>query len=150
VPTKKATVATKKTSTTTKKATPVKASATKSATAKSTAKTATKTTTKSTAKKSASANIYAENGLKISPVSYSKGDKIKITYTGLLPSSGATEVYAHYGWGKNWTNQKEVKMTKGRSGFSATIEVTNAGSLNICFKDACDNWDNNSGANYIL
>ena len=137
MPTKKATVATKKTSTTTKKATPVKASATKTA-------------SKATAKKSASANIYAANGLKISPVSYSKGDKIKITYTGLLPSSGATEVYAHYGWGKNWTNQKEVKMTKGRSGFSATIEVTNAGSLNICFKDACDNWDNNSGANYIL
>jgi len=146
VPTKKATVATKKTSTTTKKATPVKTSATKSACAKSTAKTATKTS----AKKSASANIYAANGLKISPISYSKGDKIKITYTGLLPSSGATEVYAHYGWGKNWTNQKEVKMTKGRSGFSATIEVTNAGSLNICFKDACDNWDNNSGENYIL
>ena len=40
-------------------------------------------------------------------------------------------------------------MSKTKTGFSTTITAYNS-ALNLCFKDTCDNWDNNNGCNYTV
>ena len=113
----------------------------------------TTTTKATTASKSSSrcsaASKYKSNGITISPANFSTGDKIKVTYTGLLSQSGANEVYAHIGWGESWENVDDIKMSKTKTGFSTTITAYNS-ALNLCFKDTCDNWDNNNGNNYTI
>jgi hypothetical protein len=92
---------------------------------------------------------YHANGVSIYPAVPSVQSTSQITYKGLLPESGATEVYAHVGYGRKWTNTHDYKMTKGDQGFEVLIPIPqHADSLNICFKDAANNWDNNSGSNY--
>ena len=95
------------------------------------------------------ANRYKNNGITISPANFSSGDKIKVTYNGLLSQSGANEIYAHIGWGDSWENVNDIKMSKTKTGFSTTITAYNS-ALNLCFKDTCNNWDNNNGNNYTI
>ena len=108
-----------------------------------------KSTTTKTSRRCSAASKYKNNGITISPSSFSTGDKIKVTYNGLLSQSGANEVYAHIGWGDSWENVNDVKMSKTKTGFSTTITAYNS-ALNLCFKDTCDNWDNNNGNNYTI
>ena len=103
---------------------------------------------KSCAKSCTNNCSYATNGLTINPTSFTSGDKIKITYTGLLLQCGANEIYAHVGWGDSWEDVNDIKMSKTKAGFTATITVKKSSVLNMCFKDALDNWDNNNGYNY--
>jgi hydrogenase maturation factor len=77
----------------------------------------------------------------------------KIDYTGLLQNSGATEVTAVYGYGsnQNWENVSTVTLSKDASGrFIATIPIESGKNVNLAFKDAAQNWDNNSGLNYTF
>jgi hypothetical protein len=97
------------------------------------------------------ASKYKSNGvllsLKVPPV-YTP---VKISYDGLLAQNGATELYAHAGIGEEWDNAQEVKMCKAKSGmFEATVLAAEKSILNICFRDAAYNWDNNSKANYVF
>ena len=127
-------------------------------TASTTAKKATKTTkctttkcaTKSTKCSTGSLNTYKSNGITIKPATFTVGDKIKLTYTGLLSECGAEEVFAHIGWGEAWENLDDIKMSKTKTGFTATISVDSMSQLNLCFKDAMNNWDNNNGSNYTI
>ncbi len=120
---------------------PKKATATKSNTSKSS--TASKTTK--------SSSSYDANGVYISPSTFSVGDRIKITYSGLLANSGAAEVYAHIGFGASkWQDITDIKMTKTSKGFEATVPVSSTSTLNVAFKDNANNWDNNSGSNYCF
>ena len=107
---------------------------------------ATKKSTTTKVSSRSSVNQYKNNGITISPANFSTGDKIKVTYTGLLSQSGANEVYAHIGWGESWENVDDIKMSKTKTGFSTTFTAYNS-ALNLCFKDTCDNWDNNDGNN---
>ena len=92
---------------------------------------------------------YHDNGVIIYPAVPSTQSKCQITYNGLLPQNGATEVYAHVGYGSSWENTQDYKMTKTTRGFEAPIPMPkHADNLNICFKDAANNWDNNTGTNY--
>jgi len=109
-----------------------------------------KSATKSSSKSSYNNCSYTTNGLTINPTSFTSGDKIKITYTGLLSQSGADVIYAHVGWGDAWEDVNDIKMSKTKSGFTTTITVKKASVLNMCFKDALDNWDNNNGYNYAI
>ncbi len=98
-------------------------------------------------------NEYLSNGVTISPSTPSAGDKVKVVYDGLLSKNGATHVYAHIGYGCKWDNNSFFKMDRTSMGFEATIPVSDTSTsasdtLNICFKDCADNWDNNSGKNY--
>lgn len=125
-----------------------KTATTKSTTTKKTTKCATtKCATKST---KCSSNNYKSNGITIKPATFSVGDKIKLTYTGLLSECGAEEIFAHIGWGEAWENLNDIKMSKTKSGFTATISVDSMSQLNLCFKDALNNWDNNNGSNYTI
>jgi hypothetical protein len=93
-------------------------------------------------------NKYAANGVFITPALPASGEKVKLVYDGLLAKCGATEVYAHVGFGNNWENTNDYKMNKTSNGFEATIPIHTSKPLNICFRDSAYNWDNNSGRNY--
>lgn len=75
---------------------------------------------------------------------------VKISYTGELFQENCEEVYLHYGFGINWENLNEVKMTKTELGFQAEIELISSDTLNFCFRSADDKWDNNDSENYIF
>ncbi len=75
---------------------------------------------------------------------------VKISYTGKLFQDNCEEVYIHYGFGLNWDNLNEIKMLKSELGYQAEIELISGDTLNFCFRDANNIWDNNNGANYIF
>ncbi len=77
-----------------------------------------------------------------------EGEKTTVKYKGLLYNSGADAVYMRLGYGSDWENQTNVKMSKTHEGFEAEIPLTSPEKLNLAFKDSADNWDNNSGMNY--
>ncbi|MCX7746702.1 MAG: carbohydrate-binding protein [Clostridia bacterium] len=91
---------------------------------------------------------YISNGVAVSPSVPSAGENCKIVYDGLLSKSGATHLFAHIGFGNDWNNSADYEMKKITTGFEVSVPITNADTLNICFKDCADNWDNNSGKNY--
>lgn len=100
--------------------------------------------------KASNASNYSLNGIFLSPSIPTSGDKVKVTYDGLLAKSGATDLSARIGFGDDWKNLNEYRMTKSSDGFYVSIPVINANTLNVCFKDSANNWDNNSGNNYIF
>jgi len=114
--------------------------------------TTTCSTKKCSSKKTANIDntLYTTNGLTINPSSFTSGDKIKLTYTGLLSQCGAEEIFAHIGWGETWDDVNDIKMSKTKSGFTATIKIDKSAVLNVCFKDSMNNWDNNNGSNYSI
>ncbi len=95
-------------------------------------------------------NKYINNGVYITPQEVTTGDKLRISYDGLLAKFGATDVFAHIGYGSKWDNVQDIKMSKTPVGFEATLPVTKSMPLYVCFKDSAENWDNNSGKNYTF
>ncbi|MDP4183282.1 MAG: carbohydrate-binding protein [Bacillota bacterium] len=91
---------------------------------------------------------YMQNGISLSPAVPTAGEKIKVIYDGLLAKSGANDIYAHIGYGSNWDRSSYFKMNKSLTGFEASLPVEYSDTMNICFKDCANNWDNNSGKNY--
>ena len=76
--------------------------------------------------------------------------KLKISYMGSLYQNGSEEVYLHYGFGLNWDNVSEVKMEKTELGFQCEIDVLESETLNLCYRNEKNEWDNNNGENYIF
>lgn len=76
--------------------------------------------------------------------------KIKISYTGNFFQDKSKEVYIHLGFGQNWENIQDMKMEKTELGFQAEFELINSNTLNFCFKNENEEWDNNNGQNYIF
>ena len=76
--------------------------------------------------------------------------KIKISYTGKLFENNSEEVFLHYGYNSQWDNVSEIEMVKTELGFQAEIELLSADSLNLCFRNANNEWDNNDGQNYVF
>ena len=115
---------------------------------KTSTSTKTSTTTKST---KSSTTSYTSNGVNVTPKTFASGDRIKLTYNGLLAQSGALEIYAHVGYGASkWQNVTDIKMSQTKNGFETTLPISSTSNLNIAFKDSINNWDNNSGNNYCF
>ena len=95
-------------------------------------------------------NEYMNNGIVISPAVPTAGDTVKVVYDGLLSKSGASHIFAHIGFGNRWNNLYDYNMNRTSTGFEASVPVTNADTMNLCFKDCADHWDNNSGKNYTF
>jgi hypothetical protein len=94
---------------------------------------------------------YVSDVVDISKSTITIGDEITITYKGYLASNGAESVYVHMGYNENWEEQASVPMKRDKSGsFKAKIKVAKLGTLNFCFKDGWDNWDNNYNSNYAF
>ena len=79
-----------------------------------------------------------------------ENNTVKISYTGKLFQDDSEEVFAHYGFGNNWDNLNEVKMEKTELGLQAEIELNSSDTLNLCFRNSNNEWDNNDGQNYIF
>lgn len=93
---------------------------------------------------------YMWNGVVITPPSANVGEKVKLAYDGLLSKSGATHVYAHVGFGNRWESVQDIPMLKTTTGFETTLPVLKSDTINVCFKDCANHWDNNSGLNYTF
>ncbi|MCX8129470.1 MAG: carbohydrate-binding protein [Clostridia bacterium] len=79
------------------------------------------------------------------------GDKVKLTYNGLLARSGAQDLYAVVGFGdnNNWKETRTYPMNStNQQIFELSIPVEEGAQVNVAFKDNANNWDNNSGRNY--
>lgn len=74
-------------------------------------------------------------------------EDLTITYNGFLGHS--QELSIVYGYGEAWENTSEIKMEKTEKGFVGTINLLNYDTLNFCFKNSNNEWDNNSYCNYI-
>lgn len=75
---------------------------------------------------------------------------VKISYTGQLFQDNSEDVYIHYGFGINWDNVNEIKMQKTELGFQAEVELISSDTLNFCFRNSNNVWDNNNSQNYIF
>ena len=73
---------------------------------------------------------------------------IKLSYTGKFFEQNCEKVFVHYGFGETWKNIKEIEMEKTELGFQAEVELSSDESLNFCFKNEFDEWDNNNGNDY--
>jgi hypothetical protein len=91
---------------------------------------------------------YKGNGVTISPAAPAKGDTARVVYSGLLAQNGANKLYVHVGFGDGWRKTADYRMVKTDQGFETDVPVALDATINMCFKDSADNWDNNSGQNY--
>lgn len=76
--------------------------------------------------------------------------KLKISYVGYLFQNGSEEVYLHYGFGLNWDNVSEIQMEKTELGFQCEIDILEGETLNLCFRNNANVWDNNFGQNFVF
>ena len=76
--------------------------------------------------------------------------KVKVSYTGKFYQGDNNQVFIHYGYGKDWNNVNEVEMLKTDLGYQTELELLGGDTLNFCFKNQNNEWDNNSGKNYIF
>ncbi len=93
---------------------------------------------------------YDENGVLLSKKKLYSGDIITVTYTGLLVQSGAKSVFLHVGYGDKWESSSLIPMNYENGVFTTELEIIECKEFGICFKDAVENWDNNSGENYVF
>ena len=77
-----------------------------------------------------------------------ENSKVKISYTGEFFQDASKDVFIHYGFGCNWDNVKDIKMEKTELGFQTEIQLDSSDSLNLCFYNENNVWDNNFGNNY--
>ncbi|MCR5147075.1 MAG: hypothetical protein K6B70_07035 [Clostridia bacterium] len=75
---------------------------------------------------------------------------VKVSYTGKFYQGENEKVFLHYGYGKDWNNVKEVEMKKTDLGYQAELNLDGSESINFCFKNQNNEWDNNFGQNYIF
>lgn len=75
---------------------------------------------------------------------------VKVSYSGLFFENNSEEVYIHFGFGDNWDNISEIKMEKTELGFQTEIELMESNTLNFCFRNENNEWDNNNSQNYIF
>lgn len=91
---------------------------------------------------------YMQKGVTISPASPVVGDRVTILYDGILSKSGASEVFAHIGYGSGWDNEQDVPMVKASTCFEATIPALKEDFLKVSFRDPSNNIDDNTGNCY--
>lgn len=76
--------------------------------------------------------------------------KVKVSYTGKFYQEKNNKVYIHYGYGDNWNNINETEMIKTDLGYQTELDLLSDTTLNFCFKNQNNEWDNNLGKNYIF
>ena len=79
-----------------------------------------------------------------------ENSKVKISYTGTLFQNASADVSIHYGFGSNWDNISDIKMEKTELGFQIEINLLESDTFNFCFYNENNEWDNNSGNNYVF
>ncbi|MBM7556798.1 carbohydrate-binding protein [Halanaerobacter jeridensis] len=89
--------------------------------------------------------------IEVKPTPITAGEKVTISYNGILAESGAEKVYLHAGIGFNdeWRDVTSIQMKKeDAEKWQAQLKVNTTDRFNFCFKDSAENWDNNQGSNW--
>lgn len=92
---------------------------------------------------------YEDNGVVLSKKVLYSGDNLKVSYAGLLVQAGAKNIFLHVGFGDNWENSSFIPMKLEQGIFMAELGILDSKNFGVCFKDCAENWDNNSGENYV-
>ena len=79
-----------------------------------------------------------------------EGTTVKLSYTGYLYSDSTSNVYLHYGYNNEWNELTEIQMEKTDLGYQAEYTLLPYQTLNLCFRDDNNNWDNNENSNYVF
>lgn len=78
-----------------------------------------------------------------------EGRTAKLIYKGVLATPETKEIYVHFGFGLLWNNLQEIKLDKVSDNcYETEISLSCADSINFCFRDDKNNWDNNETKNY--
>ena len=78
-----------------------------------------------------------------------ENNTVRISYSGKLFREFSSEVYIVLGYGPNWNDTQEHKMTLTEDCFYADINITGVETFNFCFRNNYNIWDNNNTFNYI-
>lgn len=94
---------------------------------------------------------YSQNGVQLG----NTVNTFKLEYDGILAKNGAQEVYAVVGNGGNDVNFENAECYPmrrlGNQKFELFFPVVHEDvAISLAFKDSANNWDNNSGENYIF
>lgn len=93
--------------------------------------------------------MTTENAVYFDTEKLIEGRTVKLTYKGCLATPDTNEIYVHYGFGLLWDNLQETKLDKvSDCCYEAEISLCCSDSINFCFRDDKNNWDNNSTKNY--
>ncbi len=93
---------------------------------------------------------HAIHGVQVKPLNES-GREVAIRYNGLLASSGAGQIYIHFGFGEaqDWVDVTDLHLERTPDGWESSVSMHDNRQLNFCFRDGIFNWDNNGGLNWI-
>lgn len=90
---------------------------------------------------------HIHENVELYPDSPRRGQNVTINYNGILAQNGADTIWLHYGH-DNWQGRSFKKMEREGHKFSCQIEAEGRKSIEFCFKDSADHWDNNNGMNW--
>ncbi len=101
-------------------------------------------------RRSVDMELAMEGGIYLSPTRLVQGDTMSVRYNGLLARSGAEQVFLHCGYGPGpWQRITDLPMFKNYDeSWETSLTVEQNGTLEFCFRDNGDNWDNNGGRNW--
>lgn len=93
--------------------------------------------------------------MKVSKDVYIEGEliensTIKIYYKGIFVREFSNEVYIVFGYGTEWNNIQEQKMTWIGDCFLAEVYLKTNGFFNFCFRNDYNSWDNNNFKDYSI
>lgn len=92
--------------------------------------------------------MHTDDRITMEPGTPRKGQNVKIEYRGLLANSGADSIWLHRGF-DGWNNVQDVPMNPLPHGsFTCDVKFEGSNSMNFCFKDSANHWDNNNGWNW--
>lgn len=92
-------------------------------------------------------------GVVVDPTPITAGEEVTVLYNGNLGKEGRGQVYLHYGYGRHnqWQSVSDVRMEKTGWGWVSSVRMPDIEEgFNFCFRDDANNWDNNSGTNWIF
>ncbi len=96
-------------------------------------------------------NLGPQSAVRLSPIPAEVRSELGIAYSGPLASQ-AEKVYVRCGEGPgDWRNVRDVPMEKDADSGEWFVQVQTAeepGTLEFCFHDGSDHWDNNNGRNW--
>lgn len=96
-----------------------------------------------------------DDGIYVKPTPITSGQDVTIWYSGLLARHGADQVFLHCGFGPGvWSDVEDIPMRRvGWIGqtplWEAHLKAKDFGTLEFCFHDSADHWDNNNGHNWV-
>lgn len=79
-----------------------------------------------------------------------KNTTVTLIYSGTLVKNDSDKIYVVYGFNTGWDNTSEKEMFFDEGVFKVNIDLYDNDSLNFCFKNLNNEWDNNENNDYVV